>query len=143
MACAFQTSPVLAEEGGHHELHKNHLAVFVGWTHAEGEDEPTIGLDYERRLNERFGVGAVIDYAGGDLESTIIAPALFLHAGPWVLLGAVGNEHAEGEDEIVYRLGLSYQIEAGDWTIAPGVNFDKVEDHETKEVFGVGIGRGF
>lgn len=133
---------VASEEKRHH---RNHLSVFAGATHAEGSDEATIGLEYEYRLNERFGVGALLDHAGGDLDSTIVAGVVFFH--PYeglLLLAAAGNEHTHHGDELVLRAGIGYEFELGaGWTLTPLLNFDFVEHEETKEVYGVSIGRHF
>jgi hypothetical protein len=53
----------------------NHLALFLGVTHAEEDNAaPTVGLDYERRVSERLGVGIVFrDHASGDIDSTLYA----------------------------------------------------------------------
>ena len=131
-----------SEEG---QEHRHHLAVFIGATHAEGEDEPTVGVDYEYRLTQKIGVGALVDHAGGDLDSTIIAAALFIrpHEG-WLLLAAAGNENTDHGDEFIARAGIGYEFGFhGGWSLTPQLNFDYVDDEETKEVFGVNIGRSF
>jgi hypothetical protein len=48
-----------AEEG------RNDLSLFIGVTRAGGESGLGLGLDYERRLSRRFGIGGVIEYTGG------------------------------------------------------------------------------
>ena len=135
------SEPGLADEDEGH--HRNHLSLFVGATHAEGNDEATVGLEYEYRLNEQFGVGALLDHAGGDVDSTIVAGAVFFH--PYeglLLLAAAGNEHTHHGDELVLRAGIGYEFEIGDgWTLTPLLNFDFVENEETKEVYGISIGR--
>ena len=47
-------APLASEEG---QEHRHHVAIFIGATHAEGKDEPTVGLDYECRLTPKIGVG--------------------------------------------------------------------------------------
>ena len=130
----------IASEEGHH---RHHLSVGLGATHAEGSNEPTVGAHYEYRINELFGVGALVDYAGGDLDSTIVAGVAFLH--PYkglVLLGAAGNENTHHGDEFLVRLGIGYDFElSGGWTLGPLLNFDFVEDEETKEMFGIVVGK--
>jgi hypothetical protein len=123
--------------------HLNELALFVGVTHEEGENEPSIGLEYERRLSERFGVGAIIEYTGGDSDSTVYAAPLFVHLSePWKLVFAPGFEHSDGDDEFLFRTGIQYGIEMDAWSITPNFNIDFV-DGETNEILGVSFGRGF
>lgn len=124
-----------AAEHEEHELHRHHFSVFLGVTdgeveveeHAEVgveseeetavvEDESTftLGLDYEYRLNRRWGIGALIDYAGGDFRSWVAGVPLFLHpGGGWKLLVAPGFEDKEDEDrEFLVRAGVLYDFEA-------------------------------
>jgi hypothetical protein len=151
------------------EHHENHLAVFLGGTHAEDRTDVTFGLDYERRPWQRVGFGLIFDYAGGDLREYIVAGAVIFHPVGGLTLtlapglerrpveGETGEEHG-GEHEagvastevsggresvFVFRLGLSYEFELGErWSLAPQFNLDFV-DGETVEVFGVSVGFGF
>ena len=105
--------------------------------------DPLIGGEILEQGPELFGVGALVDYAGGDLDSTIVAGVAFLH--PYkglVLLGAAGNENTHHGDEFLVRLGIGYDFElSGGWTLGPLLNFDFVEDEETKEMFGIVVGK--
>lgn len=132
----------LASEEKHH---RHHLSVFAGATHAEGSNEATVGVDYEYRVTELLGVGALIDHAGGHLDSTIVAGVVFLHPHKGLLLlAAAGNENTDHGDEFLFRAGIGYEFElSDDWTVTPLVNFDFVKDEETKEVYGISIGRHF
>ncbi|UCD56890.1 MAG: hypothetical protein JSV16_13870, partial [Candidatus Hydrogenedentota bacterium] len=150
LSLLFLATPTVAtsEESGQNEHgethgHRHHVALFLGNTHAEGEDEFTIGVDYEYRMDQSVGVGGVIDYAGGDLESTVVAGGLFLHPYRGLrLLLAPGFENKHGENEFLFRIGASYQFPIFDgWTIAPTFNVDFVDGEEAKQV-GIGLGRG-
>ena len=155
-----------AEQGEHAEngFHRHHLSVFLGVTDGEGEsadhhqaasahgeelnvfDERagTVGLDYEYRLKQRWGVGALIDYAGGDLETWVFGFPIVLHpAGQWKFLVAPGVEDKPGHDaEFLVRAGVIYDFQIGRMTIAPAVNVDFVDGEEVL-VYGVNIGKGF
>ena len=64
--------PAFAEEGEHestsehegaHEFHPNMLALFVGNTHEERRKNGfALGLEYERRLNQSFGIGLIAEH---------------------------------------------------------------------------------
>ena len=82
----------LAQEREHggtgHEFHRNHFSFFIGITEggdAEGDGEegasPTLGLDYERQLSRRFGVGFLSDIAAGDRREFVAGIPLVFHAG--------------------------------------------------------------
>lgn len=148
---------------GEHEFHRHHLSVFLGVTDGEVEKHAgagveseggsvtvedqrafTVGLDYEYRLNRRWGVGALIDWAGKDFRSWVFGVPLVLHPkGGWKLLLAPGVEDSEEEDsEFLIRAGVMYDFEVGGYSIAPALNVDLVDGEEVL-VYGVNIGRGF
>ena len=133
-----------AHGGGHH-AHKHHVAAFFGNTHDHhGEDAFTVGLDYEFRLNNLLAIGALIDHATGDIDSTVAGAALFIH--PWRdlrLLAAGANEHRHSEDEFIVRVGAAYDIAVSGWTVSPIVQADLLLDGEENWVYGFGVGRGF
>jgi len=145
-----------AETHGH-EYHPNEIAVFFGETDEPGHDPQfTLGVEYERRLSQRWGVGALVDYAGGGLRNTVVAVPVFWHPGErWILLAAPGVEAHDGrgddghggvdEDEtfFVFRLGTVYLIPlAGSWKLAPAVNLDLV-DGEKVWVYGANVTFGW
>ncbi len=133
------------EDADHEEEHghRHHVGLFLGNTHAGGEDKFTVGVDYEYRLTPIFGVGGLVDHASGDHDATIVGGALFVH--PWgnsrVLL-APGIEHAHGHNEFLVRVGVSYDFHIGRLTVSPTLNVDFV-DGEENTVYGLTFGYGF
>ena len=99
---------------------------------------------------QEFGIGAVLEYAGGDLRNTIfVAPFiwkpvgdLFLLAGPGVEFhnGRGTSEHhafksggEEDRDEtyFLFRLGVGYSFHVGErYAIIPQVNLDLVNGEQ-------------
>ncbi len=160
------------EEDGHSEGssthhgrdHMNEVAVFLGATKESGHDtEFTWGLDYKRRIADRWAVGLIFDDAGGDLRNSIIAPSIsyWPGLGNLQLLGAAGVEYHNGrssdghekadhgdeadEDETYFlvRLGVGYDIHLGEsFGLVPQVNLDFV-NHEEVWVYGVAVTYGF
>lgn len=137
-------------EDNHHEQddhhgHKHHVAIFVGGTHDyQGENAFTMGLDYEYRLTDLLGAGALIDYAGGDIESAVVGGGLFFH--PWQdlrLLTAVGKEFHNGHDEFLIRLGTMYDFHLENWTLSPTVNADILGSGHLNVIYGIALGHGF
>ena len=110
----------------------------------EDQQAFTLGLDYEYRLNRRWGVGALIDYAGKDTRSLVVAIPLVLHpTGRLKIFVAPGVEDKKDHDaEFLVRAGLMYDFEVGGFTIAPAFNVDFVGDEEVL-VYGVNVGKGF
>lgn len=141
-----------AEEGssveghGKHSIdthHRNTLGVFLGAALDGREDAPAIGLEYERRIGEAFGIGAVVEYTGDDADFWVAAVPLALHAGHFKFYIAPGFEDGEHGKEGLLRLGAEYgfALSAG-WEIAPQVNVDFV-DGEDVWVIGLLFAKGF
>ena len=49
------------QEGTGHGYHRNSFGVFLGAALDGREEAPAIGLEYERRFSEQFGIGAVVE----------------------------------------------------------------------------------
>jgi hypothetical protein len=150
------------EEHGEHEFHRHHFAVFLGVTDGEVEKEAevaaeseggattedqrafTLGLEYEYRLSRRWGIGALIDYAGKDFRSWVAGIPVILHpAGEWKLFAAPGLEDKADDDaEFLVRVWVLYDFEFGAFKIAPVLQVDFVGDEEVL-IYGVNIGGGF
>ncbi len=121
---------------------RNKLELFLGATHVESDDEFSVGLTYEYRINETFGLGGLVEYTDG-VGTWLWALPVFIHpVEPWRLVVAPGLELEGSEDEFLLRIGVAYEWEFGEWSVAPELNLDFV-DSETNEVFGVSFGRRF
>jgi hypothetical protein len=119
------------------------LSLLVSITDETRRDKGlTLGLEYERRLDATLGVGLVAEYVFGDLDFSIFAVPLFIHAGRWKFLIAPGVEDSDLGTEFLLRIGGDYGFEVGRWEIAPGIDVDFV-DGDVVPVVGVAIGRGF
>ncbi|MBT8367860.1 MAG: hypothetical protein KJP23_24465 [Deltaproteobacteria bacterium] len=150
VAVFFLTMPlqVLAAEEKHEEhkeshYHRNHVGLFLGNTHEEGEDEFTIGLDYEYRFSQYVGIGVLLEYVGEDDREGVGMVPLFLHPYKgfrWVV--AAGVKPKADETKFIWRLGIGYRFPIGNWTIAPEFNLDFTEG-KTVEVYGASFGYGF
>jgi hypothetical protein len=128
-------------EAGHHV---NVIGVFAGLTHAGRRlNEPAMGIEYERRIGGRFGIGGLIEYTFGDADVWVAAMPIAYHIGHWKLLVAPGVEEGHHGTESLVRFGAEYAFPLSDgWEIAPQVNVDLV-DGEDVWVFGVVFARGF
>jgi hypothetical protein len=124
-----QQDPEWAEEG------RNELALFLGGARSGDENGFSVGLDYERRLNRRFGIGGVAESTGGDFRDGIVGIPLCWH--PWKelkLLAAPGVEFAPSErsDEFLVRFGGEYGFDIGKgFEIAPSLYFDFTREERT------------
>lgn len=166
MGLALLVSPAFAEEDheageahGEHEFHRHHVSVFLGITEGEVEgtaggttetastvdaEALTVGLEYVYRLSRRWGVGALADYAGEDLDTLVVGIPVVLHAGERLkLLVAPGIEDKdEGSSEFLVRVGAMYEFEVGGFSIAPTLDLDFVGSEQTF-AYGLNFGKGF
>ena len=132
------------EENGHGSAHKNHVAVFLGATSTSGgQHGATIGADYGYRVHDFVSLALAVDYAGGEIDTTILAAGVFLHATDALrLLIAPGIDYHNGYEDAVLRLGVLYDFHVGAWTLSPTVHLDALEAKENA-VYGLSVGHGF
>ena len=126
-----------------HDFHPNLLAVFVGVTNEDRREKGlALGIEYERRLNKSFGIGAVAEHTFGDLDFWVYAVPFAYHTGRWKFYVAPGIEDGDHGTESLLRLGGEYAYEVGAWEISPQLDWDFV-DGEQVFVLGVTFGKGF
>ena len=132
-------------DGDHRGYHLNYLAVFGGITDEDRRERAsTVGIEYERLLSERFGIGALVEHAFGDLDFTIYAIPLAFHSGNWrwyVAPGIEDPDHHPG-NEFLLRVGVEYFFQVGNYHVGPQFDVDFVDGEEVL-VLGLTIGRGF
>ncbi len=136
--------------GGHAEIPHSVIAVSVGYAleRKRGKDEEAgaIGLEYEYRFAEHWGVGGVIEGLGADVIRDVSVAALisFHPAGHWRLFAGPGYEFTEKDDELLFRIGVGYEFSLGDhWTLAPELVADFIEDGKRTYILGLALGREF
>lgn len=148
LACPFGLA---ANEDEHEENHaeeahhKHALGLFVGVTQEDDENLSTLGIEYSYRINRLWTVGAVIERADRESDSTLAIA--FVHFWPWkglFLGGGVGRKDPAEERENTARASLGYEWEfGGGWLINAQANLDFIENHDREEVFGIVFGRQF
>lgn len=149
-----------AEHASHH--HKHHFAIFggAGTNFNHHETKPAIGIDYERLLGEKFGIGAVIEMEFTEKPSYLVGIPFFYHpvkglklyGGPAVFslvdhhasepeTDHTDSHHTESR-EIQYggRFGMAYDFTIGKVTIGPAVNY--VFSQSSALIYGINIGIG-
>ncbi len=129
-------------EHGHPQ---NAMALFLGATHAHGENEPTIGLELGRNLNDTWSVGGVIEQTDRGKETTLMLIGVGWHPHQRMRLQlAVGRKDPSGSHENVMRTAITYEHELGHhWFVKPYLAYDFIEHEEDEPVFGLYIGRLF
>ena len=124
---------------------RNQISLFLGATSNKNGTGFTVGLDYQYRINKIIGVGVLVaDYAVGSVESLLVGPSLYLHAGHFEFTLAPAGEFSGGETTFVFRLGAAYEFELSKGvTISPSVYFDSERDEESALVYGLSFGFEF
>jgi len=126
VACATGAA-AQAQESGTEAEDRNFIELFVGITHDDGENDPSLGLTYEHRFG-RFGTGFIAEFTKADRRETVLALPFFWHpADPWCTVVAIGTEFNGGKNSILTRVGGSYEFECSGWSLSPEVNVDFVD----------------
>lgn len=124
------------ESGNAEELLPNGIELFVGATFYDGDAEASFGVDYERRIQEDFGVGVMAEYTQGR-EWVLAVPFSWHVTESWKVVFAAGVELGpDDDDEYLARIGASYEYGFSGWSLAPELNVDFAGD-ELKTVLGV------
>jgi len=128
-----------SEGHGGRPHHLNDVAIFLGGTDEPGHPtEFTWGLDYKRRIAERWAVGGLFDHAGGELRNAIVAASItWLPVGNLTLTAAPGIEFQRGRGSSE-GCNCPHALETDD-----GGEHDEADKDETYFVFRLGVGWGF
>lgn len=155
----FPAAPLAGQDDhddGHH-FHYNHFAVVVGGMTPLSETSETsfaLGADYERRVNELWGVGVGVDLTFGDHKRTALiavapsyrpVPPLRLSTGPGIELVDTddGSGGTKTKAYFLWEVGAFYEFHVGPLAVGPNVILDFVGETKTNLTYGVAVGVGF
>ena len=135
-------------EGADHSFEhhgKHNLGLFVGITREHDHNRETIGIEYSYRINKLWSVGAVVERAERDQDSTLAVAFVHLWPTEFLYLGlGVGRKDPGEEREVTYRGTIGYEFELGKgWSLSPQANIDWIEDEDNEEVYGLVIAKRF
>ena len=123
------------------DLNRNGLSIFVGGVTNSESSAFALGIDYQYRISKIVGVGLVMDYSFGDIESLLLAPAVFLHVSALEFVVAPGMELSNDDISGIIRLGVSYEFELTErLTLSPSLLYDTERNLEESIVYGLAIG---
>jgi len=118
--------------------------LFVGYTTERGGGGFTVGGQYEYRMNEKFGIGGLVDLVFADKNSVVGAAAFYWHPLPKLtVLGAPGFSWSR-KDEFITRVGAAWEFELkdGGYALAPAVYVDLFAE-DTPIIAGVYLSKKF
>ncbi len=126
--------------------HRHHVAISAGGTwHEKGSQNGGVyAIEYEYRLHEYVGVGAVFDATSGIKDDPLVlAVAATVHpVGGLKLIAGAGYEFKRKEDPLV-RAGIAYDFHLGEHlTLGPCVTADFVSG-DTNINYTLALGWGF
>ena len=136
-----------------HDIHKHHIAVFVGATSnldAEHTDF-TAGIDYEFRtpfLHNKLGIGLFGEIVFAEHKETIVGlPIVYHPSESFKFLVAPGmafaeDDHGHSHKEFIFRFGTAYELHVSGFSISPTLNADLIDGHFSL-VYGFSLGFGF
>lgn len=133
------------------DLPHHHLALFAGLgteskPGRQDENGFALGLEWELRFHDKWGVGAVMEFLGQDTVRNVlvVVPISFHPGGHWRLIFGPGMEFTPKKDKFAFRLGVGYEIPiGGHWSLAPEAFLDLIETGENTWVAGLAIGKEF
>lgn len=136
-------APARASDSEEHEGPiKNVLAGFIGFTHERRENGLALGVEYERRINDSFGVAVQAERTWGDFDFWVVAVPVYIKFDRMHFGIGPGIERAGGNNEGLVRLIASYEIEGENLHYAPGLIVDFIDDEQVY-VLGIAVGFGF
>ena len=133
------------------EHHLNSVSAFIGVTGEVRRDQAgTVGVEYERRIAERWVIAPAIEHAFGDLDFSVATLTLGYRLNKWAIFAGPGvewsHDSAEGESgtesEFLFRTGVLYELEMGNLIVAPHGMVDFIAG-EKVVVLGVTFGVSF
>jgi hypothetical protein len=168
LICLLNSIPIFAQENlEEREEEKPHSLAFVlSYTHIpaatkDGEVEeavfvPTLGLDYFYSLNEKWLVGAAIDWELGkyevDYEDNELSREIAIVIGAlvgyevlpgWAFLVGPGVEFERNKNLFVLRLSTEYTFDLGKaWGLFPSFTYDFKKEYSAYAL-GVGLKKRF
>ena len=121
------------------------IAAFLGVTsQTRREGSLTLGLEYNRRISEHFGMGVLAEHVFSDHGFDVYAVGFAYFHGSWKVYAAPGVEKSKEHDaEFLLRLGAEYIFPiGGGFELSPQIDIDFVGGDQVL-VIGLSIGKGF
>ena len=104
-----------------------------------------MGIDYEYRVSDFLGVGAIAEHVFSPFKATTLIAAADLHLWRGLALQTgPGAVVADDEAFFIYRFGFLYEFELGHgFTISPQLHYDIGDGEADEIIYGFAFGRAF
>ncbi|WP_152286185.1 hypothetical protein [Flavicella marina] len=143
LAFFFSFKSYAQEEPAHHENHY-HFSGFAGFTaDYKGQNGYKLGLEYEYRLNDYFGIGGTFDFTGADFQIFGLSAGFSTYPFkvPLVLALGAGGKHSNNHWKYFTRGLATYDFHLEDISIGPMIMYDAFPSE--KDIFTIGMSIGF
>jgi len=147
----FGSSAYASDEEQHHDYPRHHLSFFVGGNYERDdngheENGHALGVIYELRFREKWGIGAAIEelYSDNHHRARALAIPVSYHKNEkWRFFAGPGHETGH-EDNFFMRVGISREFELNQrWTTSPEFLVDFIEGGARTFVLGISVGYAF
>ena len=145
--------PASAEEthgDDHHAIPHSVVSLTVGYAlerkRTEDHETLAIGIEYEYRFSEKWGIGGVFETLGEDTirDVSLVLPVSFHPGAGWRLFAGPGREFSSKDDHWLARFGVGYEFPLGhNWVLAPEAIADVIEGGKRTYIGGIAIGYVF
>ncbi len=142
--------PVCAAEEGEHALPHHHLSVLMGYAlerkPEEDENAIAVGIDYEYRYHEYWGIGGFGEWLDSATQRDFTAGALvnWHPLGGWAVFSGPGLEFTPTKNRFLLRVGVGYEFELRhEWTLGAKAICDLIDGGNRTYALGIDIGRKF
>ena len=129
----------------HHENHY-HFSAFTGYTtDYAGRTGYKLGIEYEYRLSDHFGLGGTFDFTGADYEifSFSVGTSVYPFKFPLILGAAFGAKRSDNRWKEFTRGLILYDLHFDNFSIGPIIMYDFFPERKDIMSYGLTVGLGF
>ena len=129
----------------HHENHY-HLSAFTGYTtDYAGRRGYKVGIEYEYRLSDHFGLGGTFDFTGADYEifSFSVGTSIYPFQFPLIFGVGFGAKRSGNQWKEFTRTLMLYDLHFDNFSIGPMVMYDFFPERKDITSYGLTVGFGF
>ena len=129
----------------HHENHY-HLSAFTGYTtDYAGRRGYKLGIEYEYRLSDHFGLGGTFDFTGADYEifSLSVGTSIYPFKFPLIFGLGFGAKRSDDKWKEFSRGLILYDLHFDNFSIGPLVMYDFFPERKDIMSYGLTVGFGF
>lgn len=132
-----------AQEIAHHDEHY-HFSGFAGFTsNYKGQNGYKLGLEYEHRLSNYFGIGGTFDFTGADFQIFGLSAGVSTYPFkfPLVLAFGFGGKYSDSHWKYFTRGLATYDFHLNEFSLGPMVMYDAFPGE--KDIFTIGVSVGY